>query len=102
MSKAVIRQAASKPFDFDALLSTPELRRAADDARAVTMVGELVRSLRVAQGMTQTELAERTGISQANISDVERGIGRDGPTVATFVRLLRALGHEELLRPNLS
>ena len=42
--------------------------------------GEALASLRKLQGLSQNELAERTGISQANISSMERGrqqIGRD-------------------------
>ncbi|HET7037253.1 MAG TPA: tetratricopeptide repeat protein [Thermomicrobiaceae bacterium] len=38
--------------------------------------GELLRSYRVAAGLTQEELAERAGISARAVSDLERGVNR--------------------------
>lgn len=52
--------------------------------------GEMLRTLRELQEMTQQELAERTGISQSNISALETGarlIGRERALV--FARALR-------------
>lgn len=49
------------------------------DTRAVSP-SEMLASLRKLQGMSQNELARRTGIAQANISNMEKGhqqIGRD-------------------------
>ena len=40
--------------------------------------------------MTQKELAEKTGIYQADISKLERGIGN--PSVSTLKRLADGLG----------
>lgn len=42
--------------------------------------------------MTQKELAERTGIYQADISKIERGLGN--PSLATLKRLADGLGME--------
>ena len=50
------------------------------------LFGELLRYHRVAAGLTQEELAERAGLSQRGISDLERGARRT-PHLAT-VRLL--------------
>lgn len=36
-------------------------------------IHNMVRIVRVSQGMTQTELAKRTGLSQWLISEIERG-----------------------------
>jgi transcriptional regulator with XRE-family HTH domain len=47
---------------------------------------------REALGLTQAELAEKTGVDQADISRVERGSGN--PTERTLVRLADALGAE--------
>jgi transcriptional regulator with XRE-family HTH domain len=54
---------------------------------------------RVARGLTQEEFAERSGISQQYISDLERG--RRNPTVVSLYELAQALGvsHMELLQP---
>lgn len=43
-------------------------------------------------GMTQKELAKKTGIYQADISKLERGIGN--PSLATLQRLATGLGME--------
>jgi transcriptional regulator with XRE-family HTH domain len=41
--------------------------------RVEVSVGESVRILRELQGLSQNQLAERTGIAQATISNIERG-----------------------------
>ena len=43
--RAKDQQASSAPLNFELLLSDPYHRRAAEDAQAVAMVGELIRSL---------------------------------------------------------
>lgn len=47
---------------------------------------------RESANMTQKELSEKTGIYQADISKLERGIGN--PSVATLKRLAEGLGME--------
>jgi DNA-binding XRE family transcriptional regulator len=52
--------------------------------------------VRVAQGLTQRELSERSGVRQADISRIERGAGN--PTESTLQRLAAALErHLELV-----
>lgn len=53
-------------------------------------VPETIRSARARAGLTQAELARRSGTSQATISAYESG--RKQPSVATLVRLLAASG----------
>lgn len=48
-------------------------------------------------GITQVELAERTGISQADISRIERGA--TSPTAKTLQRIAEALNAEVRLVP---
>lgn len=48
--------------------------------------------LREQEGITQVELAERTGISQADISRIERGA--TNPTAKTLQRIAEALNAE--------
>src|SRR5947207_16029802 len=55
------------------------------------MLGETLRRLRQAAGMTQEELAERAGISVRAISDTERGL-RSAVHADTARRLAVALG----------
>ena len=49
-------------------------------------------ALREKAGLTQLELAERTGISQADISRIERG--STSPTTKTLQRIAEALDAE--------
>lgn len=62
------------------------------------LVGENVKNARIAMGITQEELAERSGFSQQYISGVE--CGRRNPTIVTIYELAQALGvsHEALVK----
>ena len=53
------------------------------------LVGERIREVRVARGLTQGDLAELCGTSIAAISHIERGT--KVPTITTLVRLADAL-----------
>jgi transcriptional regulator with XRE-family HTH domain len=54
------------------------------------LVGDNVRRVRGELGITQEQLAERSGFSQQYISDLERG--RRNPTVVSLFELAQALG----------
>ena len=68
-----------------------ELRLRPDQTTASVEFGIRLRRARIAQGMTQTGLAERTGIPQAMISSLEKGKGADGPTYSTIRKLAEVL-----------
>jgi transcriptional regulator with XRE-family HTH domain len=53
------------------------------------LVGRNVKRIRVARGLTQEELAERSGFSQQYLSDLERG--RRNPTIVSLWELSQAL-----------
>lgn len=53
-------------------------------------LGGRIRSLRLAAGLTQAELARRTGIHRPNIARVEAG--RHTPSLETIARLAAAIG----------
>lgn len=55
-----------------------------------TKLGARVRELRLAAGLTQAELARRTGIHRPNIARVEAG--RHTPSLETLARLAAAIG----------
>ena len=55
-----------------------------------------VKEYRLAARMSQKELAEQSGVSQATISHFEQGVSRN-LTLANFISLLRALGQEQRL-----
>lgn len=64
------------------------------------LVGRNAARLRLAAGLTQEKLAERSGLGQQYLSDLERG--KLNPTVVTLYELAEALGvsHVELVRPD--
>ena len=57
---------------------------------AIMQAGQMVRAMRKDAGLTQTQLAERAGMSQAEISRLETGLGRHGPSVEVLNRLAKA------------
>ena len=61
------------------------------------LVGGNVKSARIAAGITQEELAERSGFSQQYISGLESG--KRNPTIVSIYELSQALGvsHEQLV-----
>ncbi len=64
------------------------------------LVGRNTRKIRLAKGLTQEQLAERSGFSQQYISDLERGCRN--PTVVSVYEVAQALGvhYLELLQPD--
>ena len=63
------------------------------------LVGRNVRRIRTAQGLTQEQLAVKSGFSQFYISSLETG--RRNPTVVSLFELAQALGvsHVDLVLP---
>ncbi len=53
-------------------------------------IGDQIRTVREALGMTQIQLAERSGLSQSMIAEIERG-QRKNPNFATIHKLAEAL-----------
>lgn len=68
----------------------PEAFARYERARTSIMVGSAVRAARRRAGVSQVELAQRTGTSQPSIARLERG--QVSPTVITLDRIARALG----------
>lgn len=54
------------------------------------LVGRNVKKFRLAKGLTQEQLAERSGFGQNYLSDLERG--RRNPTVVTLWEIAQVLG----------
>lgn len=70
--------------------ATVEERRELDDSRRRFGIGAKLLDRRLAAGITQRELAEASGIDQAEISRIERGQGN--PTAHTLQALGAPLG----------
>lgn len=74
------------------LLSDPETAKEYEDLRPQYEVISQIIKARDEQGMTQAELAERTGIRQSNISRLEGG--NYNPTLKFLARVAKGLGME--------
>ena len=68
-----------------------------DLARSPKQIGAVLRRHRRAQGLTQTELANRAGIRQGTVSLMESGA--EGVKLSTFMDVLRGLDLEIVLQP---
>ena len=64
-----------------------------DDWEAV--IGEQIRTLRIAKGLDQSQLAELAGVSIGTVKGIEQG---RGSSLRSLVRLTRALDREDWLR----
>ena len=68
----------------------PEGREAERVFRAAYAFGQAIYAARKARGLRQADLAELSGIAQADISRIERG--QIAPTTPTLLKLADALG----------
>ena len=68
----------------------------------ILLMGERLRSCRVARKLTMKEFAEQCGISERYLADIERGI--KAPKLETFVGIVNAAGvsPEYLLQDSLA
>jgi transcriptional regulator with XRE-family HTH domain len=57
---------------------------------APSQAGDVLRAARAHAGVSQRELARRSGTTQASISRIESGL--EQPTLDRLARILRALG----------
>ena len=69
---------------------TPGVREARAVFDQTYSVARRIIELREKHHLTQVELSEKTGISQAQISRIERGVV--SPTTTTLAKLVEALG----------
>lgn len=77
----------------DNFLAEPENRRIYEEEAAKKELWLQLVEARQAAGMTQAELAERLGVSQAQVARIEKR-GYDAYTLNTLRRYVRALGEE--------
>ncbi len=69
----------------------PQTHKQVGRAAAVILGGDIQRH-RIASGISQRELAERIGTTQAQIARIESGDAN--PTLATIVRIAAAFRHD--------
>lgn len=71
-------------------MKDPEFKREYDNLEPEFAIVKALIEARNKAGLTQKELAERTGISQSDISKFERGNGN--PSIKTVQRLADGMG----------
>ncbi|WP_165253585.1 helix-turn-helix transcriptional regulator [Adlercreutzia sp. ZJ304] len=59
-----------------------------------TTLGQRLKRYRLDMNMTQDEVASRSGLTQATIAKLERGVGS---RLLTFIKVMKVLGIEEQL-----
>lgn len=79
-------------------LARPGVRQAYQAAGdEFSFLDEILRA-RAGSGMTQAQVAERTGTTQSAIARLESPHGRHSPSIATLQRYARALGYRLEIR----
>jgi DNA-binding transcriptional regulator YiaG len=73
---------------------TPALTSAAFRAAAI------VRTMRKSGQLSQQDLADRLGLSQARVSEIESGVGVQGPTWDLMERIAKACDSKILISPH--
>ena len=62
------------------------------ERNAIMQAARMIREMRADAGLTQADLAARAGMAQPDISRLESGLGKQGPSVETLYRLADACG----------
>ena len=71
-------------------MDDPDYRMERESTRTEFEITRALIAARIEEGLTQKELAEKSGIRQSNISRIENG--NCSPTVATLQALAKGLG----------
>lgn len=74
------------------LSKVPGMNEAIAHEAASLRAAEFIRVTRERKGLSQVELAKRLGVSQARISEIEKGKGKNGPSVDLLQRIAAACG----------
>jgi DNA-binding XRE family transcriptional regulator len=76
------------------LAQIPGMSKLIEGESANLAVADFVRDSRKAAELSQAELACEIGVTQARISQLEKGEGRYGPSVTLLARIAKACGGE--------
>lgn len=76
----------------DQLMHDPEFRAGYEQQTPLVRFGQMMRAARENQELTQTQLADKLGVSQSEVSRLEKGEGVNGPTLERIVAFAHALG----------
>ena len=81
-----------KYYKEESLKNDPELARLYDELEPEYQLARGLIEARLAEGMTQIELARKAGVGQTVIARLESGTSN--PTVATVSKVAKVLGRE--------
>ena len=74
-------------------LKNDEFKLAFDQHRFYLQIAHLISDLRERTGLSQSELAKKSGVSQPMIARLEKGDSTRMPTFDTIFKVLKALGY---------
>jgi len=74
-------------------VNTPRKKRLYAEEDQRVSLGDLIRKLREAQGLTQAQLARKVGTTQSAIARIEDA-NYTGQRLATIAKIAAALGHQ--------
>lgn len=77
----------------ESLVDTPEKRALYEEVAAKSELWLQLVEARIAAGLTQEQMAKRLGVSQAQVSRIEKR-GYDAYTLTTLRRYVKALGND--------
>lgn len=80
---------------FNEMMKDPEVKKEYDALEPEFQLMRTMIKARHEAGLTQKELAEKTGIQQANISRIENGNGN--PSVATLCKIAQGMGKKLII-----
>ena len=72
-------------------------REGRDERLAMIGLGKMLRQMREHEGITQEELARRTGMTQPAISRIEKGFSIHAPTIDTLMRYVHGCNQKLLI-----
>jgi len=64
--------------------------------------GEMIRRMRLCANLSQKQLGDAIGVAQARISELEAGLGKNGPSFAVLERIAAACGSQLAFLPTSS
>jgi DNA-binding XRE family transcriptional regulator len=89
---ASIRKAGVRHQSLAKFLATPEARQGYVEGEAAQRAADLIREMRKQRGLSQAELARNMNVEASRIGELERGVGRYGPTLGKLEQVANACG----------
>jgi len=89
---AGIKKAGVRHQSLAKFLATPEAREGYLEGEAAQWAADLIREMRKRRGFSQAELAKNLNVEPSRIGELERGVGRYGPTLGKLKQVANACG----------